>query len=157
MSNTYTNLPNLSLGNNEQDVVTLSSSGISVTSISSSGAISGTNISASGFRAIAIGAATGAANIASLPIVKSFYRMSSATNVNLKGIAAGANGQELEIYFKSGGTATLTITPQSTAAAVAARIVIMTTAATLVTTGSGYASFIYSSTDTKWLCKFIST
>lgn len=157
MSNTYTNLPNLSLGNNEQDVVTLSSSGISVTSISSSGAISGTNISASGFRAIAIGAATAASNVTALPIAKSFYRMSSATNVNLKGISAGANGQELEIYFKSGGTATLTITPQSTAVGTTLRIVTMTTAATLVTTGSGYASFIYSSTDTKWLCKYLST
>lgn len=151
MSNN-TNLDSLSVGLNGADAVTLSSAGLSVGSV-----ISGTNITSSGFIALQIGAATAASNVTALPIAKSFYRMSSATNVNLKGIAAGANGQELQLYFKSGGTATLTITPQSTAVGATLRIVTMTTAATIVTTGSGYASFIYSSTDSRWLCKFLST
>lgn len=156
MSNTYTNLDNLSVGLNGADVVTLSSSGLAIGTVTGTTVVGTTSVTASGILSTKIGAATIAANITALPIAKSFYRISSSININIKGIAAGADGQLLDLYF-SGGTHTLTITPQSTAAATAARIITMTTAATLVTTGSGFASFIYSTTDSRWLCKYLST
>lgn len=145
MSNLYTNLDNLSIGANGADTIILSTAASSIVSVA-----------ASGYIATKIGAATQAANIVALPSSKSFYRIAATIAVNLKGITAGVDGQLLDLYF-SAGTHTLTITPASTAAATAARILIMTTAATLVTTGRGYASFIYSSTDSRWLCKSLST
>lgn len=151
MSILYTNLNNLSLGANGADNATFTSSAISV------GAITCTSISNSGINTMAVGAATASATITALPIAKSFYRMASTISVTLRGISAGADGQILELYFKPAGSQTLTIVPQATAAATTARIIIMTTAASLVTTGAGYASFIYSSTDSRWLCKFLST
>jgi len=153
---TYTNLTSLSLGANGNDVVTMSSSGLSVTSVSGT-AISGSSLASSGPLSTAIGAATAATNITALPSAKSFYRFSTTVSVNLKGITAGVDGQQLEIYFKAGGANTLTVTPNSTAAAAAAQIVIMSTAATIVTTASGYACFRYNSTDSKWLCKYVTT
>ncbi len=155
-----TNLDSLSIGKNGIDTVTISSSGLSLSTVSmvtGNTVTASTSLIVSGIISTKIGAATAAANIIALPILKSFYRISSATNVNLKGIGAGIDGQQLELYFKSGGTAALTISPQSTAAGTTARIVIMTTAATLVSTGSGYASFRYSSSDSRWLCKYLST
>lgn len=136
-----TNLDSLSIGQNGQDVQTISSSGLSVNRVSTP-----------------IGAATAATNITALPSAKSFYMIATTVAVNIKGILAGTDGQELEVYFKAGGANTLTITPQSTAVStVANRIVIMTTASTLVTTASGYASFRYNSTDSRWLCRYLST
>lgn len=150
MSNTYTNLDNLSLGLNGADVVTLSSAGLSVTTVS------GSNVTASGYVATTIGAATPAASITALPSSKSFYRMLSTIAVGLKGIVAGTDGQQLDIYFKSASN--LTITAESTAVAtVANRITIMTTAATIATTAGGFASLIYSATDSRWLLKYLTT
>lgn len=145
MSNLYTNLNNLSIGANGADTIILSTSASSITALS-----------ASSYSATAMGSATAAANITALPSAKSFYTIATTVAINIKGITAGVDGQQLELYFKAGGANTMTITPQSTAAAAAARIVIMTTAATIVTTASGYASFRYNATDSKWLCKYVS-
>lgn len=146
MSINYTNLDNLSLGANGADTVILSTAASSLVSVS-----------ATGYSATKLGTATAAANITALPSSKSFYVISTTVSVNIKGITAGVDGQQLELYFKAGGANTLTITPQSTAAAAAARIVIMSTAASIVTTASGYACFRYNATDSRWLCKYVTT
>lgn len=138
MSNTYTNLPNLSIGNNGADVITLSSAALSATTV-----------------ATPIGSATAATSITALPSSKSFYMISTTVAINIKGIVAGTDGQQLEVYFKAGGANTMTITPNSSSAATANKIVIMTTAASIVTTASGYACFRYNATDSRWLCKYV--
>lgn len=161
MSVNYTNLNNLSLGANGQDNATFTSSAINVgaitcTSISNSGAMSSSGaLTVGGALKITSGSASPSANITALASSKSMYRMASTISVNLKGITAGADGQQLDLYFKVAGTQTLTITPSSTAAAAAAQILLVSTAASLISTGSGFASFVYSSTDSKWILKYL--
>ena len=154
-----TNLDSLSIGRNGADAVTISSAGLSLTTVSvvTGSAITATaSLTVSGYLTTKVGAATAGANLTALPSSKSFYRMNATLSTNLKGIVAGVDGQQLDLYFKA-GTHTLTITPSSTAAGSTARILLMTTAASAVTTGSGFASFIYSADDTKWLLKYLST
>lgn len=156
MSNLYTNLPNLSLGANGSDGATFTSSAISV------GAITCTSITNTGpevvstYLATKVAGVTAAATITALSSAKSFVRINATIAVSLRGITAGVDGQLLDVYFKA-GTHALTITPQATAAATAARILLMSTSATAVTTGSGFASFIYSADDSRWLLKYLTT
>lgn len=147
MSNTYTNLTSLSVGAD-------SASGSATTTLDSSG-LSVTTVKATGYTQTTMAAATPAASITALPCTSSFYRMNSTIAVGLKGITAGVDGQRLELYFKSASN--LTITGESTAATAINRITLMTTAATAVTTATGYASLIYSSTDSRWLLKYLTT
>lgn len=147
MSNTYTNLNNLSLGANGADAATFTSSAISV------GAITCTSITNSGPLTASSEAVTTAANITALSSSKSFVYLSGTTATNIKGITAGVDGQLLQIYNAS--TQNMTITAQSTAASTANKIIITGTATSLVTSGIGYAELIYSTTASRWILKFL--
>jgi hypothetical protein len=114
-----------------------------------------TNLSTDGATITPVKAVAASSTITALDSSKSFVRISGTIAFNVVGISAGIDGQKIEIYNATGQN--MTITPSSGSAASADQILIMTTAASIVTTGRGYASLIYSSTDAKWLCKYVST
>jgi len=153
MSNLYTNLPNLSLGNNGADSATFTSSSISVGTVNCTSIVNTGSISNTGPIANPSEAVTTTANITALSSSKGFVYLSGTTATNVKGIAAGVDGQHLTIYNAS--TQNMTITAQSTAAATAAKIIILGTATTAVTSGIGIAELIYSGTASRWILKYL--
>lgn len=96
-------------------------------------------------------AVASAATIAAMASVGKFVRLTGSTATDLQGITAGLfDGQELELANLSGQN--LTIRHQSVSASAGNKITTMT-GADVVTTGNGYAMFIYDLTNTQWLLK----
>lgn len=94
-----------------------------------------------------------AATIASLSSTSGFVKLTGSTATDLQGIAAGSDGQTLRLYNATGQN--LTIRNNSGSAASGEAIVTMT-GADVVTTGNGFAEFIYD-TDASpavWVCKY---
>lgn len=127
----------------------------SSTGQSNAGNVSGVNGVLSGNLQTQRANVASAATIASLSSTTSFVKLTGSTATDLQGIAAGADGQNLRLWNATG--ANLTIRNASASAASGEKITTCT-GADIVTTGNGFAEFIYD-TDASpavWVCSYVS-
>ncbi len=89
-----------------------------------------------------------AASIGSLTNATSFIRLTGSTNTILKGIQAGANGQQMTIY--NGSTGTLTLRNEDGSVGAAGRIV-LTSASDLVVASLASVQVIYDASISRWV------